>query len=524
MTSTSLPAARRRAPASAAPADAWIAERRERLASGQDATHLRLLLAVIATLTFVRLIGLRLSVVDLFYDEAQYWTWARDLAFGYYSKPPLLAWLLAGTRQVCGDAEWCVRAPAPLLYAATSLAVYFTARLLYDERTGFWAAVLTALTTGVVFSARIISTDVPLLLFWTLGLLAYLHLLIAPCWRWAVVLGLALGLGLLSKYAMIYLLPGMLLAAIVSPRARAIFREPHVWAALGLGALVVMPNILWNASHSFMTFRHTGDLVLGEQFRPNIGRVLEFFGAQFGVFGPVVFAVMIAATIKLRTTELIAQDRLMVCFFVVPVVLITLIAVGVHTYANWASVSAIAGLILTAGLLLRTGRRGWLVASLVLGVALQALLLVTDTVATQIALPLLKKPNPYSRTLGWKAYAERVGQLAGEIGAPSIVSDDRGEVAALRYYLRRRPLPILSWGTTDSPQFDIAHPLTKDAPQPLLFVTSCPDTDRVQPFYAGVDNLGGFATPASTTGQRGFHAWRLTQPRGAIGILQECSQ
>ncbi|MEW6643544.1 MAG: glycosyltransferase family 39 protein [Pseudomonadota bacterium] len=504
-------------------ADGWIRERRQRLAAGLTAPHLPLLLVVILGLTLARLIGLRLSVVDLFYDEAQYWTWAQDLAFGYFSKPPLLAWLLAGTRQVCGDAEWCVRAPAPLLYAATSLAVYFTARLLYDERTGFWAALLTALTTGVVFSARIISTDVPLLLFWTLGLLAYLHLLIAPRKRWAVALGLSLGLGLLSKYAMIYLLPGMLLAAVISPRARAMFREPDLWAALAIGALVVLPNIIWNANHSFMTFHHTGDLVLGEQFRPNVGRVLEFFGAQFGVFGPIVFAVMIIATVKLRSPDLIAQDRLMVCFFVVPVVLITLIAIGVHTYANWASVSAISGLILAAGLLLRTGRRGWLTASLVLGVALQALLLVTDTVATRIALPLIKTANPYNRTLGWRAYAERVGTLATEVGAPTIVNDYRGEVAALRYYLRGRPEPILSWGTSDSPQFDVAHPLTKEAREPVLFITSCPDTDRVQAFYAGAEALGAFTVPASTTSRRGFFAWRLTGPRGEPGILKECS-
>ncbi len=94
-----------------------------------------------------------------------------------------------------------------------------------------------------------------------------------------------------------------------------------------------------------MTFRHTGDLVLGEEFRPSISRMLEFFGAQFGVFGPIVFAVMIAATVKLRSKDLIEQDRIMIAFFIVPVALITIIAIGVHAYANWASVSAISGLI-----------------------------------------------------------------------------------------------------------------------------------------------------------------------------------
>ena len=52
---------------------------------------LRLAVVILLGLTAVRLIGLRLSTVDLFFDEAQYWAWPREIAFGYISKPPLLA-------------------------------------------------------------------------------------------------------------------------------------------------------------------------------------------------------------------------------------------------------------------------------------------------------------------------------------------------------------------------------------------------------------------------------------------------
>ena len=58
--------------------------------------------------------------------------------------------------------------------------------------------------TGLSFSARIISTDVPLLLLWAVALLAYVKLLRGPDYRWATVLGLALGFGMLAKYAMVY--------------------------------------------------------------------------------------------------------------------------------------------------------------------------------------------------------------------------------------------------------------------------------------------------------------------------------
>ncbi len=224
---------------------------------------------------------------------------------------------------------------------------------------------------------------------------------------------------------------------------------------------------------------------------------------------------------KLRSHEIIEQDRVMIAFYVIPVTLILLIAIGVHAYANWAATSIVAGVILTAALLVRQKKMGWLWGSIALGVAMQGTLLFTDPIATNISVPFLKAPNPYNRTLAWRAYGERVGQLAEEIGAPTIANDFRGQVSALRYYWRDKPVKILSWGTTDSPTFDVVHPLTQSAKEPILFVTSCPDEKRIKEFYADVQPLGVFQAKAGTT-VRSFHAFRLAQSRGPIGILEQC--
>src|SRR4051794_24042399 len=183
---------------------------------------LGLAVAILAALTVVRLLGLKFSVVDLFFDESQYWAWSREPAFGYFSKPPLLAWTIALAERVCGGSEACIRAPAPLFYFGTSLLVYATARTLYDSRTAFYAALTIALATGTAFSARIISTDVPLLFFWVLALLAYIKLLNGGDLRWGVTLGVALGLGLLAKYAMIYFLLGITIASVIDRDARTL--------------------------------------------------------------------------------------------------------------------------------------------------------------------------------------------------------------------------------------------------------------------------------------------------------------
>jgi 4-amino-4-deoxy-L-arabinose transferase-like glycosyltransferase len=249
---------------------------------------------IVAALTIVRLVALRFSTVDLFFDESQYWAWSRELALGYFSKPPLLAWLIAAAEHLCGPSEACIRAPAPLMNLTISLFAYATGRALYDERTGFWAAMLAAFGTGSVFSARIVSTDVPLVLFFALALFAYARLLRKPDCRWALVLGLAIGAGLLAKYAMVYFLPGLVLAAAFDKRARALLARPELWLALASALIVVSPNILWNAANGFLTFRHAGGNISGEPIEPSVMRPLEFLAAQFAVFGPAVFGVAIA--------------------------------------------------------------------------------------------------------------------------------------------------------------------------------------------------------------------------------------
>ena len=186
-------------------------------------------LIVLVALTAIRIVGLYFSVVDLFMDEAQYWAWSRELAYGYFSKPPLLAWIIAATDQVCGNGEACVRLASPLLHLATGLLVYAIAKELYGRQTAAWAALAYGFGPGVVFSARIISTDVPLLLFWAVALLAYLKLLAKPDWRWATTFGVAMGLGILAKYAMVYFLLGAGCAAWFDRDSREWLKRPQTW-------------------------------------------------------------------------------------------------------------------------------------------------------------------------------------------------------------------------------------------------------------------------------------------------------
>lgn len=496
---------------------------RPRVAAGAQPSYLSAAILIVAGVTVLRLVGLRFSVVDLFYDEAQYWAWSRDLALGYYTKPPLLAWIISAATHVCGDAEWCVRSPSPLFHAATSLTVYAIGRRLYDERAGFWAALLTVLGTGIVFSSRIISTDVPLLLFWALALWFYIDFLEEPSRRAAALLGVSIGLGLLAKYAMIYFVPGMALAALMSRRARLAFTRPRMWLALLAAALVVGPNIAWNAVNSFATFEHTGDLVLGEPVNPSLMRALEFLAAQFAVFGPIVFAVMIIAMLRLRSAEIVEPDRIMIAFFIPALAIVTGFAIDAKANGNWAAVSFVSGVVVAAALLSRRDAKVWMRVSIAIGIIAQVALIGGDAIANRLALPHIA--NPYRRTIGWREYADAVGAVARRAGARTIVSDLRAEFYALAYYWRDRPEKVLWWRTAGMPNFSLKQALTHASPEPILYVTACASLDQVRKSYAETEPLGAFAAPISRLpqdGERTFHAFLLRGVRGPLLPLSGC--
>ena len=474
----------------------------------------------VVAVTVVRLVALRFSVVDLFPDEARYWAWAQAPAFGYFSKPPLIAWIIGAVTGILGDSEPWVRAAAPLFYAGTAAVAYFIARHLYDERTAFWAGLCILLATGAVFSARIMSTDVLLLFFWSLALLAYLKLREAANSRWFVVLGAALGLGLLAKYAMIYFVLGAMCAAFVDPASRALWRKPRLWMAFLIALLIVSPNLIWNATHDLATFRHTQGNIEGGGFKFDPLGGLGFIASQFAVFGPIVFAVFLIALVRWSRVRLDSADRIMMMFALPPLLLVSAAGFITSAKANWAAPAAASMTILAVALLVRHQRWGWLLTSFTIGLVFQVVVIAADTFAYRVSVPFLPQPDIYRRTLGWKTLGTQVRQTAAHHGIETIAAEQNGVVASLVYYLRDQKWPVRAWPTAPTPanQFEFDRPLTSAAAEPVLFLADHIPQRLVQ-YYAAIEVLPPIETPTGPHSMRRFFAFKLSGARRDIGPL-----
>jgi 4-amino-4-deoxy-L-arabinose transferase-like glycosyltransferase len=442
--------------------------------------ELRAAVLIAAGLALARLVALFKTPLELYPDEAQYWLWSRTLDFGYYSKPPVIAWAIWATTHIGGDSEPWVRLSANLFQAGATFVVFLIGRRLYGAATGLAAAALYGLMPGVQLSALVAATDAPLLFFLGLTILAYVVLL-QNARRPVLVaagLGAALGLAFLSKYAAVYFLIGLVLHLAVSKTARAAWTWPAALAAVAAFTAVLAPNVAWNAAHHFATLQHTAQNAAwnGVQLF-NLTAMGAFLGSQLGVFGPIPLGVLVVGVVlALRRRSVAPGDLTLLCFTLPPMVIVTAQAFISRANANWSGAGYLAGCVLVAAWLMRWRARRWLIAALAIQGAVAAFFLVgiiSPGVADKAGLS-----NGLKRARGWEQTADLIlGRAAREPGLTAIAVNNRFLFYALAYYGRDRlgqgAPPLASWLLMDGPrnQAETAAPLTPAIGRRVLMVS-----------------------------------------------------
>lgn len=490
-------------------------------------SRVALLVLLLAVITLVRLLALRFSMTDLQVDEAQYWDWSQHLAFGYFSKPPLIGWTIAAANMVCGTGVACVRAPSPLFYFGTSLLIYATAVTLYDRRIAFWAALGFALAPGVAFSSAIMSTDVLLLFFWALSLYAFVRLRAGGGYRWSLLLGFALGCGLLAKYAMAYFVGCALIAAILDPQSRAVIRSGRFWLAVVIGLLLLSPNIWWNLNNHLVTLRHTNENISGDGLKISLGNAIGFLAAQFGIIGPFLMGGAFAAAIAAWRKGVTDEDRMLLAFALPVILVVTIASVLTVTNANWAASGLVASALVGTAFLIRADRFSLVRAGLVIGIVAQVVLIAGNTIADKVKLPLLKHGDIYKQVLGWSRLGEAVRTEAKASGATMVVTLGRAEAAALVYYLRDDPVAVTVWPDDPGPdnQFELSRSIVEHPPTgPALLVAECAEPSRLGRFFGSVEDKGRLTIPSGPGSNRQYRLFRLDQPTAPLATVPLCGQ
>ena len=466
-------------------------------------------LAILA-LTALRIVVLFTTPLSLGGDEAQYWFWSRDLAWGYFSKPPMIAWVIAATTALFGDGEGVVRLGAPLLHAGTAAILYLLGRDMAGARAGMWAAILYLTLPAVSFSSGIISTDTPLLFFWSAALLALWRGLRTSGVGWALALGTAVGFGLLTKYAMAYFVLCAIVYGILTPSARPFLFGLRGAAALVLALAILAPNLWWNFASGWATIGHTASNahLAGRLFHPD--KAGEFILSQLAVFGPIPLVAWLWRIVALRRDGAEPPERMLV-WFSVPILLLILVQAFLsRANANWAATAYVAAAVLVALWLLRYGRVMWLKAAvgmhLVFAAILYAAVLMPDSVFA------LTGRDPFANLRDWRPMAAEVRAVVDETGLDVVTSDHRTTLAALIYQLRDEPIRLRAWDHDGIPDnhYEFAVPYVGAVGDRIIHVSRAADPKGVRRFFRHWREVARFDRRRPSGRIETFHVYEMS--------------
>ena len=466
----------------------------------------------LALLFNVLLLSLRIYEISLeryalYGDEAQYWTWAKALDWGYYSKPPVVAWLIAATTALFGDSSFAIRLSSPLLHFGTALIVYGIAVRLYSERTAFWASITFASLPAVTLSSTLISTDPALLFFWALSLYGLVRAESENALKWWIFTGIAAGFGALSKYSMLFFGASALLYFYWQGTAKQQLRNPKLWAGVVATIAIYLPNLWWNAQHNFVSYLHTGDNAEGDGFGFFPGELFEFIAAQLAVFGPLLLGVLCLLLWRAARRRPEGKTALAVAFIAPMLSVILVISLLSRAHANWAAPIYIAATLVVVNWLLERGLKWLLVISLLLHMGAACIFYHFDQSAKLAGIELTRKNDPFRRLKGGIELADAAAARMKLYPHAKIVSEERRVVANLMYYLGeqtrahghtyRQPTIIYKWNAEGRirDHYDLMTNMNAVKGADFLMITRTDSPKKFAPYFRSIETLKPITIP-----------------------------
>ncbi len=269
-----------------------------------------LAIALILFMTSIRLVFIGTNQLDLSSDEAQYWDWSRTLQLSYYSKGPLISWIIGFWTNIMGDTQFAVRFGAVLNSVIAQLIIFIGISTLFKRKQLAFLALFVANTMPLFTASSILmTTDSPLLLCWLTAFFSLYTLSVRHSSFAYFALFAAMALGCLAKYMMFAFLALAIPYLILLYYFKMINFEriKKTCIAMAAGSVVgLLPIFIWNAQNDWVGFLHVSSLagVTGkkaEQFF-NLAAVPEFIGGQLGIATPWWFIIALITALSFAKT------------------------------------------------------------------------------------------------------------------------------------------------------------------------------------------------------------------------------
>lgn len=397
--------------------------------------------------------------IDLSGDEAQYWDWSRQLDLSYYSKGPLVAYLIRASCALFEETMPAVRLPAVLLGTGTQVIIYLLVlKLFQSDRLALGAVLLNLLAPMYLPLGMLMTIDAPLFFCWALATyFVAIAIFGGKPLAWIGV-GVATGIGFLAKYAMfLWFLP--VLAFLSTDRlSRKRLKTWGPWASFLVACLFTLPVIVWNARHDWVSMKHVGTQTGAAKGGFDLGNVAEALASPLLLAGPLIAFVIAGVVYAIREKQDPHRRQLLLLTWIglTFVGFCLLSSLRAKMQLNWPAPGLLTLLIVGAyflGTRLRSWTtwkpwRGWFIASVV------TMVVVVPVLHGLVPIPGLigwinrqfgtsidaSRLDPLSKARGWEELGREVSLALRELGPDAfVVCDSYMQTALMAFYVEGQP-------------------------------------------------------------------------------------
>lgn len=414
--------------------------------------------ALLVALFLIRLLFLAFSSLNLSGDEAYYWDWSRRLDWCYFSKPPLVAWIMALSTGPAVSTTFMVRLPAVVLSILSLIAFFLLGKRMYGARAGFWSVLVNIAAPGSCALALIMTIDAPLVCCWSWALYTLWRALEneKPNRGWWLLTAVFIGLGNLSKPTMLAFIPILLLFLWLGKGNRVHSRNPRAYFFIFLSLLSLIPIIWWNGQHDWITFQHSASHFEGETTLFTLKDFGDFIGTQLALVSPLtwVLILIVSCACLFRFSRMSRAAQYLLLFSAVPVLSLLILSLRQQVHGNWSAPFYLSGSILLGAwgtgasrdlaVILPRWKKLFKPGLIVGGV------LVVLTYGLALYVP--GSPwggsgiDPTPRIRGWQEMGREVGLIKQTLPQPErtlIISTQRQFTSELAFYLPDQPRVFL---------------------------------------------------------------------------------
>ncbi len=302
--------------------------------------------------------------VDLMPEETYYWSYSRHLDIGYLDHPPLVAWLVRMSTAVLGQTEFAVRAGAIVCGALTSFFAYRLTRNVFGDAAALASLALTQALPFFFLAGLLMTPDSPLTASWAACLYFLERALVAgksAAWWQA---GVALGVGLISKYTILLLAFSALTYVLWDPRTRHWLRQYQPYVATLCALAIFAPVLVWNIEHHWISFAFQTSGRLAEKARFALPNLL---GSVIVLLTPIGALALVFALVR-SGEQRVRGDRLLALATLLPLAVFFLFSLRHQVKLDWTGAPLVAAIPLLSAAMVSgvpklVGTRGWIRAA-----------------------------------------------------------------------------------------------------------------------------------------------------------------